>query len=264
MQIGAFFDPRLCNARRFATLGYLLVCDYHVSDWQIRNQSGSITLAPCRAGLGGFMASSQRGSGDPLDPWFDARDRRGTGAGSLLLATLLGVGIGLLAAPQPGTKTRKLLRKRLAALGEGVGDSLEDVQEAGSKVRKRAKQRLAKLREDAGEEWEDVGERWTKAKDRIRDIDLSGEDEEDSSPLGTIVALAAGVAATYFLSSDRAAPVRSRVQDAASDMRRRASDQWDRFQRGGFRQGRESTADQEPRSESRAGTPPSDDTPQAS
>ncbi|MFL5511441.1 MAG: YtxH domain-containing protein, partial [Gemmatimonadales bacterium] len=187
------------------------------------------------------MASPQRGSGDPLDPWFDARDRRGTGAGSLLLATLLGVGIGLLAAPQPGTKTRKLLRKRLAALGEGVGDSLEDVQQASSKVRKRAKQRLAKLREDAGEEWEDVEERWTKAKDRIRDIDLSGEDE-DSSPLGTIVALAAGVAATFFLTSDRAAPVRSRVQGAASDMRRRAGDQWDRFQRGGFRQGREGTA----------------------
>jgi gas vesicle protein len=208
------------------------------------------------------MASPQRGSGDPLDPWFDARDRRGTGAGSLLLATLLGVGIGLLAAPQPGTKTRKLLRKRLAALGEGVGDSLEDVQEASSKVRKRAKERLAKLREDAGEEWEDVEDRWTKAKDRIRDIDLSGEDE-DSGPFGTIVALAAGVAATYFLTSDRAAPVRSRVQGAASDMRRRAGDQWDRFQRGGFRQAREGTAE-EPQPESRAGMPPADDTPQAS
>jgi len=208
------------------------------------------------------MATPQRGSGDPLDPWFDARDRRGTGAGSLLLATLLGVGIGLLAAPQPGTKTRKLLRKRLAALGEGVGDSLEDVQEASSKVRKRAKERLAKLREDAGDEWEDVEERWTKAKDRIRDIDLSGEDE-DSGPLGTIVALAAGVAATYFLTSDRAAPVRSRVQGAASDMRRRAGDQWDRFQRGGFRQGREGTAEEQ-QPESRAGMPPADDAPQAS
>ena len=210
------------------------------------------------------MGSPRRGNGDPLDPWFDAGTRRGTGAGSLLLATLLGVGIGLLAAPQPGTKTRKLLRKRLAALGEGVGDSLEDVQQAGSKVRKRAKQRLAKLRDDAGEEWEDVEERWAKARDRIRDIDLSGE-EEDSSPFSTIVALAAGVAATYFLTSERAAPVRSRVQGAASDMRRRASDQWDRFQRGGFRQDHEEgTANQEPRPESRAGMPPIDDTPQAS
>jgi len=208
------------------------------------------------------MAAQQRGTADPLDPWFDTRSRGGPGAGSLLLATVLGVGIGLLAAPQPGTKTRQLLRKRLAALGEGMGESLGEVQEASSKARKRAKQRLAKLREGAGEEWEEVEERWARAKDRIRDIDL-GEDE-DSSPFGTILAIAAGVAATYFFTSDRAAPVRSRVQGAASDVRRRASDQWDRFQRGGFRQDREDVAAQEPRPESRAGIPPNNDTPQAS
>jgi gas vesicle protein len=208
------------------------------------------------------MAPQQRGPADPLDPWFDTRSRGGTGAGSLLLATILGVGIGLLAAPQPGTKTRKLLRKRLAALGEGMGESLGDVQEASSKARKRAKERLAKLREDAGEEWEEVEERWARAKDRIRDIDL-GEDD-DSSSLGTVIAIAAGVAATYFLTSERAAPVRSRVQGAASDVRRRASDQWDRFQRGGFRQDREDIAAPEPRPESRAGIPPNNDAPQAS
>jgi gas vesicle protein len=209
------------------------------------------------------MATQRRGTGDPLDPWFEAPGRSGPGAGSLLLATVLGVGIGLLAAPQPGTKTRKLLRKRLAALGEGVGESLEDVQEVGTKAGKRAKQRLAKLRESAGEEWDDVEERWEKAKNRIRDFDLS-EDEDDSSPFGTIVAIAAGVAATYFLTSDRAAPVRSRVQDAATDMRRKASDRWDQFQRGGFRQEREGAGNQETRPESRAGTPPGEDTPQGS
>jgi gas vesicle protein len=207
------------------------------------------------------MISQQRRSED--DPWVAARSgREGIGAGSLVLATVLGVGIGLLAAPQTGSKTRKLLRKRLAALGEGVGESLEDVQEVGTKARKRAKQRLAKLREDAGDEWEEVGERWEKAKSRIRDIDL-GESEE-SSPFGPLFAIAAGVAATYFLTSDRAAPVRSRVQDVASDARRRATDQWDRFQRGGFRQGREASSNQEAGSESRAGIPPTDDTPQAS
>jgi gas vesicle protein len=208
------------------------------------------------------MASQQRRTEDPLDPWFEPRDRTGPGAGSLLLATMLGVGIGLLAAPQPGTKTRKLLRKRLAALGENVGESLEEVQGAGSKMGKRAKQRLAKLREDAGEEWEDVEERWEKAKDRLRDIDVGESD--DSSPMGTILALAAGVAATYFLTSDRAAPVRSRVQGAASDVRRRATDQWDRFQRGGFRQDRETTGSQESKPESRASAPPGDDVPSAS
>jgi gas vesicle protein len=208
------------------------------------------------------MASKQRRSEDPLDPWFEGRPSGGPGAGSLLLATVLGVGIGLLAAPQPGTKTRKLLRKRLAALGEGVGESLDEVQEVGSKVGKRARQRLAKLREDAGEEWEDVEERWENARNRIRDIDIG--DNDDSSPFGSILAIAAGVAATYFLTSDRAAPVRTRVQGAASDVRRRATDQWDRFQRGGLRQERDIAGSQEPTPESRAGMPPTGDAPQAS
>jgi len=208
------------------------------------------------------MNSQQRRREDPVDPWLAAQSgREGLGASSLLLATVLGVGIGLLAAPQPGSKTRKLLRKRLAALSEGVGESLEDVQEVSTRARKRAKQRLAKLREDAGEEWDEVGERWEKAKNRIRDIDPSESD--DSSPLGTIFAIAAGVAATYFLTSERAAPARSRVQEAASDVKRRANDQWDRFQRGGFRQDREASAGQEVRSETRTGMPPTDDTPQA-
>ena len=111
------------------------------------------------------MISQHRSADDPVDPWLAARrSHQGSGAGSLFLATLLGVGIGLLAAPQPGSKTRKLLRKRLAALGEGVGESLGDVQEVSSKARKRAKQRLSKLREDAGDEWDEVGERWQKAK----------------------------------------------------------------------------------------------------
>jgi gas vesicle protein len=208
------------------------------------------------------MISQQRRIDDPIDPRLAARSgRQGSGAGSLLLATLLGVGIGVLAAPQPGSKTRQLLRKRLAALGEGVGESLEDVQEVSSKARKRAKERLAKLREDAGDEWEEVGERWQKAKNRIRDIDL---EEDESSPFGPLIAIAAGVAATYFLTSDRAAPVRSRVQDAASGMRRKATDQWDRFQRGGTRQSREGGSNQQGQPEARAGTTPPNEAPQAS
>ena len=206
------------------------------------------------------MNPQQRRTDDVYDPWIAERGRQGSGAGSLFLATLLGVGIGLLAAPQPGSKTRTLLRKRLAALGEGVGESLEEVQEAGSKASKRARQRLARLREDAGEEWEEMGERWQRAKSRIRDTE---EEEEDSSALGTVLALAAGVAATYMLTSDRVAPVRSRVQEAATDVRRRATDQWDRFQRGGFRQGREASGSQ-PQTETRAGATPPDDTAETS
>jgi gas vesicle protein len=210
------------------------------------------------------MITQQRRSDDLSDPWSSARSGRGgSGATSLLLATLLGVGVGLLAAPQSGDKTRKLLRKRLAALGEGVGESLEDVQEVSSKARKRAKQRLEKLREDAEEELEGVGDRWEKTKSRIRD-EFGESDESSSSFFGTLLAIAAGVAATYFLTSDRAAPVRSRVQDAATDVKRRATDQWDRFQRGGIRRRREGSGTQEGRSETRAGSTPSDEAPQAS
>jgi gas vesicle protein len=198
------------------------------------------------------MNPQQRRMDDSYDPWIAERGRQGSGPGSLLLATLLGVGIGLLAAPQPGSKTRTLLRKRLESLGEGVGESLEEVQEAGSKARKRAGERLARLREDAGDEWE---ERWGRAKERIRDADE--EEDDDSSRFGSLLALAAGVAATYMLTSDRAAPVRTRVQEAATDVRRRATDQWDRFQRGGSRQGREGATTQ-PKAETRAGTTPPD------
>ena len=174
---------------------------------------------------------------------------------------MLGVGLGLLAAPQPGIKTRKLLLKRLAALGEGVGEGLEEVQDLSSKAKKRARERLAQLREDAEDGFESVDDRWQDAKRRFRRVT---EDESDSSPLGTIVAIAAGVAATYFLTSDRAAPVRSRVQHAASDVKRRATDEWDRFQRGGTRGAGERSASQEGRSETRTSSTPSDEAPQAS
>jgi gas vesicle protein len=199
------------------------------------------------------MISQQRRIDDPVDPWSAGGSRAGNSS-SLLLATLLGVGIGLLAAPQPGSKTRKLLRERLATLGEGMGEGLEEFQEVSSKARKQAKKRLAKLREDAGDELDDMGERWQKAKTRIRDLDL-GDSDDDSSPLSSLLAIAAGVAATYFLTSERAAPVRSRVQDAAADVRRRATDQWDRCQRGGYKSGTQGT-------ESRtAATPPDEVSP---
>ena len=189
----------------------------------------------------------------------DSGGRSGPGAGSLLMAALLGVGVGLLAAPHPGTKTRKLVLDRLAALSEGLGENLEEAQDVSSKAGKRVKQRLTKLREDAGGEWEDVEDRWKKAKHRLRDLEF-GEDE-GSGAFGKLIALAAGLAATYFLTSERTATARDRVQGVAADVGRRATDQWDRFQRGGTR-GRQET--NEGRSETRAGSSPSDEAPQAS
>src|SRR4051812_43372887 len=205
------------------------------------------------------MITQQRRIDDPDDPWTGSR-RSGGGTGTVLLATMLGVGLGLLAAPQPGSKTRKLLLKRLAALGEGVGESFEEVQDLGAKAKKRARRRLAQLREDAEDGLESVEDGWQSAKRRIR---LDEEEDEGSSHMGAILALAAGAAATYFLTSDRAAPVRSTVQHVATDVKRRATDEWDRFQRGGPRKAREgSTAESRP--ETRAGSTPSDEAPQAS
>ena len=208
------------------------------------------------------MINQQRRIDDPGDPWSESRrGGGGVGVGTLLLATMLGVGVGFLAAPQPGTKTRRLLLKRLASLGEGVGESLEEVQDLSSKASKRAKRRLSKLREDAGEGLED---RWADAKRRFRRMEEDDDDDsEDSSTFGTILAIAAGVAATYVMTSDRAAPVRSRVQEAAGDVKRRATDEWDRFQRGGTR-GRQGSTTPEDGSETRSGSAPSDEGPQAS
>jgi hypothetical protein len=209
------------------------------------------------------MITQGRRFNDPSDAWSAERSGRGgPGAGSLLLATLLGIGVGLLAAPQPGTKTRKQLLKRLAAFSEGMGEGLGDVQELSSKARKRAKERLAKLREEAGDEWEGVEDRWEKAKNRLRDLELG--EREDSGAFSKVLAIAASLAATYFLTSERTATARHRVQDAAIDVRRRATDQWDRFQRGGTRIRREKSDNNESRSETRASSASSDEAPQAS
>jgi gas vesicle protein len=207
-----------------------------------------------------FMITQGRRINDPSDAWTSERSGKGPGAGALVLASLVGIGVGLLFAPQPGTKTRKQLLKRLAALGEGMGEGLEDVQELSSKARKRAKQRLAKLREDAGEEWEDVGDRWEKARSKLRDLEQS--EEEDSGAFGKVVAIAASLAATYFLTSERTASARHRVQDAAADVGRRATSQWDRFQRGGTGARSERSDSGESRSKTR--TTSSDEAPQAS
>jgi hypothetical protein len=196
------------------------------------------------------MITQGRRITDPLDTWSTERGRGGPGAGSLLLATLLGIGVGLLAAPQPGVKTRQQLLKRLATLGEDLGEGLEDVQELSGKARKRAGQRLARLREQASEGWEG-----------LRDFDR--EESADSSAFGKVLAILASLAATYFMTSDRTATVRHRVQDVAADVGRRATDQWDRFQRGGSRTRRDQAEASEGWSETRTGSAPSDETPQA-
>jgi gas vesicle protein len=171
------------------------------------------------------------------------RGRRGGAAGALVLAAAIGVGVGLLAAPQTGTKTRKVLRKRLSALGEDLGEGYEEVQELSGRAGRRIREGAEKVKEGA--------ERLRERADRLRarrqaaladteeDLDEDEEDAEDeldedegSGRLGTVLALAAGLAATLLITSDRAAPARERIREAADAVRERAGEQWDRYQRG--------------------------------
>jgi hypothetical protein len=143
--------------------------------------------------------------------------RVGLGIGAVLLGTAMGVGIGMLAAPEAGTRTRRRLRRRLAEFGSELGEGLGGVQEFGGRARESMRSRLAQLR----------------AREALlEDLDEDEDEEEDGegSAFGTFLAVAAGVAATYFLSSERAAPARARARDAAVDIRRRAGDRWERFQ----------------------------------
>lgn len=182
--------------------------------------------------------------------------RGGLGLGSIVLATALGVGIGMLAAPDTGTVTRRRLRRRMSELGTDLEEGLEGVQEYGGRARERMRARLERLRA------------------REAELDDEGDDEEDeeSRALGTILAMAAGVAATYFFSSDRAAPARARARDAADTVRRRAgdaadtvrrraSDRWERFQQQRASNGPASPTSQ---TETSSGSLPSDEAPRGS
>jgi gas vesicle protein len=182
---------------------------------------------------------------DSFDEGPRARRRGGAGAGALLLVAAVGVGIGLLAAPDTGIKTRRRLRRRLATLGADLGDGLEGVQEFGGRARDRMRERMAAIRR----------------REQELEEELLGDDEEEGEgggPLGTVLAIAAGAAASYFLASERAAPARTRVRETAETVRRKATDRWERFQQSrgnGFGRGETFT------SETSGGIPASDEPP---
>ncbi len=189
------------------------------------------------------------------------RSRVGLGLGAVVLGTALGVGIGLLAAPETGTRTRRRLRQRISALGSELGEGLGGVQEFGGRARERMRSRLEHLRaREAG------------LLDEFRGQD---EEEEDSSPLGTLLAVAAGVAATYFMSSERAGPARARARDAAADIRRRAGDaavdirrragdRWERFQHQRTDANGQTLGSRESQNETTQDVAPSGETPRGS
>ena len=185
------------------------------------------------------------------DSDFDFSGRRGTAGGvsTIFLATALGVGIGLLAAPDTGIRTRRRLRKRLETLGDDIGGGIEEVQGLSGRARERMRERLTRMRQRGADALEDLEERWH-----------GEEDEEDSGALGAVLAIAAGVAATYFFTSDRAAPARTRVRETAETVRREATNRWERYQQQRHERSNGQPGDAD---ETQSGAIPSDETPQA-
>ncbi len=188
---------------------------------------------------------------DDADFEFGERRGRAAGVSTIFLATALGVGIGLLAAPDTGVRTRRRLRKRLEHLGEDLGGGIEEMQGLSGRARERMRERLASMRKRGADALGDLEERWHGEE----------EEEEDSGALGAVLALAAGVAATYFLTSERAAPARTRVRETAETVRREATNRWERYQQD--RHDRSNGQTGGGSGETRPGAVPSDESPQA-
>lgn len=235
---------------------------------------------------------THRQADDPIDPWPTSR-RQGGGAGSILLAAGLGVGLGLLVAPERGQKTRRQLKKRLGVLSgvaletlsDRLGPGIEDLgkasRKAGKQARKRARKRFADLQKAASEQRDSLGGRFRDARKRLSEREeewedeaedliessvdegeelldeYTGDDEGGSGFLGLAVAIAVGAGVTYLLTNEDAGPARERIREMADDVKRRAEDGWERYQQ----QRAERSGD---RPETGAASLSSDEAPQAS
>jgi gas vesicle protein len=188
---------------------------------------------------------------DLIDPWpSTGGGREGGHLGTMLLATVLGVGVGLLAAPQPGARTRSQLRKRLAAMGEDIGEEIDHLEERSRPLRHAVRDRAEELRRRGRKKYEETLEELEDFGDEVE------EEDESSGVLATVLTVGAGLAAAYLLTSDRAAPARERVREAAATVRDEAEARWSKFQR---RRG-----NGHPTTESGARIDPADSAPQTS
>jgi gas vesicle protein len=188
---------------------------------------------------------------DMIDPWpSTGGGREGGHLGTMLLATVLGVGVGLLAAPQPGARTRSQLRKRLAAMGEDIGEEIDHLEERSRPLRHAVRDRAEELRRRGRKKYDETLEELEDFEDEVE------EQDEGSGVLATVLTVGAGLAAAYFLTSDRAAPARERVREAAATVRDEAEARWSKFQR---RRG-----NGHPTTESGARIDPADSAPQTS
>ena len=164
------------------------------------------------------MINEQRNTDTPRGSESADRERGiglGVGMGALLFATACGVTVGLLAAPEAGSRTRKRLRKRVAS-----------------------------LRGNVREGWDDVQDRWNAAQSRVADLEerverlAHREGDSNGGGIATItLGLAAGAGLAYLLMADDAEPVRSKAQQMASELRQRATDRWQQFRDRGTQTG---------------------------
>jgi gas vesicle protein len=156
----------------------------------------------------------------------DDRGSRGGRLGTALLATMLGVGVGLLAAPQTGSETRRALRKRLDAAREGLEEEFEELEERSRPARRAMRARAEELGRKGRKRYEEALEALED------DVDELEEDSDGgSSVLGPALIIGAGIAAaTYFFTSERTATARERVREAAATVRDEAESRWERFQ----------------------------------
>ena len=188
---------------------------------------------------------------DMIDLWPSTGGDRGGGRlGTMLLATVLGVGVGLLAAPQPGARTRSALRKRLAAVGEDIGEELDHLEERSRPLRHAVRDRAVDLRRRGRKKYEEALEEFEDSEDEVE------EEDEGRGVLATVLTIGAGLAAAYLLTSERAAPARERVREAAATVRDEAETRWSKFQ---SRRG-----NGHPTTESGARIDPADSAPQTS
>jgi gas vesicle protein len=167
---------------------------------------------------------------------------RSIGLGTLAFVAACGLGIGLLTAPETGTKVRKRLRKRLAAVGSEVVDRWDDVHdrfdearktgtETGRDLRKGVQRSMSKIREDIEDRWDATQSRFSDLEGQLEHLGGRERDEGGSGMVGVALGLAAGAGLAYFMLADNAAPARTKVREMASDLRQQATDHWQQFRR---------------------------------
>ena len=81
---------------------------------------------------------------EPPTPRSSAGRGLGGFAAGVMIGAVLGIGLGMLFAPERGDATRRQLRKRLARLRERAGDGVE---RAGKRTRKELARRRKRLEE---------------------------------------------------------------------------------------------------------------------